>query len=161
MPSYTANFENDTTCPITLAAKNGTYRGDGNIDFQPTRIRPNGLAAIRLSTIPDKVGGGIDAGNVWVFNLPSGQTWTIATGYGLINGQPVTRRVGVVESSNPEEGAKAATDAGNKITSSETFQDDKGNRFSLAAEATLGPTIIIRFTVVKASSVKQGVLRVQ
>ncbi|KAG8986860.1 hypothetical protein FRB90_003727 [Tulasnella sp. 427] len=143
MTEYIINVENDTHFPILL---DGTYITDGQFNSLPSEISPNGPASIRLSTNPGKPGGGINAGNAWVFNLPAKQVWNVATGYGLITGNPVKRQVGVVESNDPQDGAEAAG-TGDKITSSSVFTDNEGNKFELAAEATLSPTII-KFTVV-------------
>ncbi|KAG9006202.1 hypothetical protein FRB90_010004 [Tulasnella sp. 427] len=127
-------FENGTKYSIELDT-NGIYIKAGKFESLPRNIAPERAPLIELSSeaIP---GGGIDAGNAWVFKLPNGQTWNLATGYALMNGHPITTSAGVVESSNPQDGAKAATEQGNTITSTETFMDEQGHSFQLTAQAT-------------------------
>lgn len=45
------------------------------------------------------------------------------------------REAGVVESSSPQDGNKAATPEGNSITSSGTYQDKEGNLIQFTASA--------------------------
>ncbi|KAG9013643.1 hypothetical protein FRB90_005841 [Tulasnella sp. 427] len=122
-------------------ATNGIFIKEGKFESLPKNIAPERPSLIELSSenIP---GGGIDAGNAWVFKPPNG--------YALMNGHPITTSAGVVEPSNPQDEAKAATEQGNTITSTETFKDEYGHSFQLTAQATRNelPGFIIKVVAV-------------
>ncbi|KAG9000689.1 hypothetical protein FRB90_011764 [Tulasnella sp. 427] len=147
MVELTVNLQNDTPYEMRLARDDNTYTGDGKVADQPQNISPRGTTSIKLSSKDKSSDVGIDVGNVWYFDLPNSQTWSVATGYGFTSGSTATKQVGVAESSDPKDGAQAAGKGG-KITSSQVFTDHEGDTFQLAAEATVKPAAI-RFTVVR------------
>ncbi|KAG8966109.1 hypothetical protein FRC05_002868 [Tulasnella sp. 425] len=140
---------NNTNFGILL---NGTFFQPGKYVTMPaTPIEPGKFTAYELANNIIRPGSGLSGGNAWlvVLDNPEGDTWSFATGW-VYNGTvapPGLREAGVAESSNPQDGNKAATPEGNSITSTKTFKDTDGKTIKFTASVMFDETGTAQFAV--------------
>ncbi|KIO27894.1 hypothetical protein M407DRAFT_22812 [Tulasnella calospora MUT 4182] len=132
LPKMNVTVSNNTPYPIVFAA-DGTYFGPGKYETEPmVPILPGQSTTYEL--VASNMGGGVNGGNAWVVQLDDDTTWTFASGWIAPVRGP--KQAGVVESSNPQDGNKAATTEGNSITSADTYKDKDGQSIMFTASAT-------------------------
>ncbi|KAG8933032.1 hypothetical protein FRC00_013711 [Tulasnella sp. 408] len=106
-------------------AEDGTYFVAGQYLTYPV-VPIESVESAPYELEPNNFGGGVNGGNTWVVKLDDGWIAPVR--------EP--KQAGVIESSSPQDGNKAATLEGNSITSTETYKDKDGQSIKFTASAT-------------------------